>query len=160
MRFGRLTAIALLLMTSACGSPTAPSVPNAQGFWRGLWVATACNITGVEPANCSGILTTGPLNLRLTQSDRMLQGFIFICDSEINGITGAVETDGTITLAGSGAVSSSTPMTLTTFQSTINGTVMTGSFGCTLDLGGSNTLSFAGTLKDVSLYSRDPNIPF
>jgi hypothetical protein len=89
----------------------------------------------------------------------MLQGFIYLCGSEIYGITGSVESDGTITLTGSGTVPDYSPITLTAFHSTISGTVMTGSFGCTLTEGGT-ALSFAGNLKDVSLYSRDPNTPF
>ena len=99
-------------------------------------------------------------NLRLTQSDRTLQGFIYVCLNEIDGITGRVESDGTISLAGAGAVGTYDPMTLMSFHSTISGTTMTGTFARTVNPGTPYAISWTGTLKDVVLVSRDPNVPY
>jgi len=111
---------------------------------------------------CDAGFKLGGFNLAVTQSDRALRAFIYVCGSEINEVTGAVATDGTITLSGQGAVQFYDPMTLSSFQATISGTAMTGIFACTLNLGGSatDTVTIKGTLKDVTLYSRDPNVPF
>jgi hypothetical protein len=141
---------ALWLGISACGSPTEPSVPNVQGFWRGTWVADAC--TGTSRVTSDGVLTSfcdqtagfGSFNLRVTQSDRALRAFIYVCGQEINEVTGLVAADGTITLSGQGVALRYDAMTLSSFKATTSGTLMTGTFACTVNVSGSssNTYSF------------------
>ena len=149
--------IVLACSGAACGSPTSPSVPTAQGLWHGGWSADTCTGTGIYSANC--FLDVGGFDLRLTQSDRALRGFIHVCGSEISDITGAVETDGTVSLSGHGDVPFNVPITLSLFRSTISGSSMTGSFACTIFLGES-TMTMGGKLNDVTRFSPDPNAPF
>jgi len=155
---------ALWLAVSACSSPTAPSVPNVQGVWRGSWVLDACTGTGQYSSLVPEVCTPGQgeLNLRVTQSDRALRASIDVCVVEISDLTGTVATDGTITLSGQVVPTPLHAVTLSSFQATINGTVMTGTFACTLYPNGApsaDTISFKGRLKDVTLFSRDQNAP-
>lgn len=154
-------ALALLaLLTIGCSSPTAPSVPNVQGFWHGSWVVDTCTGTraGLSPSCLAG---AGELNLRVTQSDRALRAFIYVCTVEINDLAGTVATDGTITLSGQvGPTPFNGAMTLSSFQATTNGTAMTGTFACTLYPDTPDTVSITGHLKDVTLWSRNQNAPF
>jgi hypothetical protein len=159
---------ALWLDISACSSPTAPSVANVQGFWRGVWVADACtgtpylNSDGVPSSFCDFAPNFGAFILRVTQSDRALRAYIGVSAHAINEVTGTVATDGTITLSGQGAGPFSNElMTLSSFKSTVSGKSMTGTFAFTVYVNGSttDTFSIVGRLQDVSLFSPDPNAP-
>jgi hypothetical protein len=159
----RLMITVLSLTLAACSSPMSPSAPNVQGFWHGGWVADSDSCTGNTPY-CDlvrGGFVVGDFNLRLTQSGKTLRAFIYVCGNELDPVTGMLAADGTITLSGQGALPFYDPMTLSNFQATISGTSMTGRFACTVNFGStSNYYSLTGTLKGVSLSSRDPNTPF
>jgi hypothetical protein len=158
-----LLILVILATTSACGSPASPSTPDVQGLWHGAWVETTCAVTGQLPAlTCGGELPGGELFVRLTQSGASVQGFLSVCDSEADNVNGMVASDGTVTLSGRGSVPFYDPITIDTWRSTVTGTAMTGTFGCTLYPGGStsNTVLLTGTLKNVSLVSRDPGAVF
>ena len=152
---------ALWLVISACSSPTAPSVPNVQGFWHGSFVVDACTGPGAAPSP-SCLSGAGPLNLRVMLSGRTLRAFIYICTVEINDLTGTVAPDGTITLSGQvGPTQYSGGMTLSSFQATTNAAAaMTGTFACTLYPDTPDTVSIKGHLTDVPRFSPDPNAPF
>jgi hypothetical protein len=156
----RLVIIGVLwLIISACGSPTSPSPPDVQGFWHGGWVADSC--TGLTPYCDYAAPYLGGFNLRLTQSDRTLRAFIYVCGNELDPVTGMVATDGTIALSGQGVLPPYEPMTLSSFHATISGTSMTGTFACTVTISGlGSTYSLTGTLKDVDRFSHDPNVIF
>ena len=161
----RLSLLTTLLML-ACGGPAGPSVPNVQGFYRGGWSVSSCTDTGVfaSLSACDWELGGGHLfTLRVTQSDRSLQGFINVCESQIEDATGTVETDGTVLLSGQAKGNNLyPPMALSDFRAAVRGTAMTGSFVCTVYASGSvpGTISMTGTLKDVTLLSPDPNLSY
>src|SRR5262245_57412481 len=99
----RALMLALLLATtSACGSPTSPSIPNVQGSWHGGWIITTCTTTG----SLSGIIDfcsvtpIGEFSLGLTQSGRSLRGSVSVCYAAEFKTAGAIAADGTIALSG------------------------------------------------------------
>ena len=115
-----------------------------------------------NPSYCTAFTGPHSFNLRLTQSGRTRRAFIFVCGAELDPVTGTLGTDGTITLSGQGQIPPYDPMMLSAFRSIISGASMTGTFSCTVTSAAapSNTYSLTGRLQDVSLYSRDPNVPF
>ena len=153
-----LFVVVLLLLTPACSSPVSPSVPNVQGFWAGSWVATTC--TTNFPVSCESILQNGPLYLRLTQSGQSVQGFLSVCGAEADQMAGTVAANGMLTFAGRGSALFPDSITAS-LASTVSGTVMTGSFVCTLNVDTSgHKIDMTGTLKNVTVVSRDPNAQF
>lgn len=148
----------LLFLIPCCGAPTSPSVPNVQGFWVGGWAATTCTTTLPVQIPCQNNLEAGSTYLRLVQSETAVHGFLHVCGSEADQVNGTVATNGVLTITGSGSLPFNAPITAS-LTSTVSGTVMTGSFACVLDIGG-YPFSMTGILKDVTLFSRDPNTPF
>jgi hypothetical protein len=156
----RIFTIAVLTMTvSACSSPTSPSVAYVQGFWKGEWAASTCTVTGsVATSIC--INPRGTFNLRLTQTGQSARAFAYICGSETNSLTGTVAAEGTVKLSGEDVVPSYSPIKVS-LDMTVTVNSMTGSFDCTLQLGGTaGAAVMTGSLNNVTLTSRDPNVPF
>jgi hypothetical protein len=160
-------AIVVAIVSIGCGgnsnAPTATSVPNVQGSYHGGYSVASCAPSGGFPfpsSPCPPTGTAGGFNLRVTQSDRALRAFVFVCWGEINEAIGSVGNDGTITLTGQDAVGTWAPILLSEFHATVSGNSMTGSFGCTTNPGTAFAVSMTGTLKDVVLVSTDPNVPF
>ena len=102
----------------------------------------------------------GGVNLRLTQSGTFFHGFLAICGGEDDQMAGTVASNGMLTISSTsgGSVAFSGPMTAS-LALMIRGTVMTGSFACTQQ-GSGDTITFTGTVENLTLYSRNPNQNF
>jgi hypothetical protein len=155
-----LSAGLLLVLISACGSPTAPSVANVEGVWRGDAVATSCQSTPFQCENAmprGAPVRFGSVNLRLTQSERSFHGFLFICGGEDEQITGTIGSNGMVTITSTAGRNPTYGPLKASLELTITGTVMTGSFTCIM--GDDLPLTLAGTVS-VTLFSRNPNAIF
>lgn len=128
----RLCAMLVLLgalpSVTGCGdSSTAPSVPNFQGQWSGIWTRQSCNESGsAVGAFCSQLAGSGPLTLTLTQSGRSANGTLAL-GTILIPVSGPIGNDGALTLTGQSNQSLGT-FSVTTWRSTISGSNMTGSF--------------------------------
>lgn len=155
-------AAVVAIVTIGCSgnsnAPTASSAPNVQGFYHGGYAVASCAAGGFNSCPPPGAF--GLFNLRVTQSDRSLRAFVYVCLSEINAATGSVGNDGAITLTGQDAVATYAPIMLSEFHATVSGNSMTGTFACTTSPGTAYAVSMTGTLRDVVLVSTDPNAPF
>jgi hypothetical protein len=152
-------AIAFFTAAScACtGSSVSPTVPTVQGFWKGSWMSTGCSGSAFEEIHfCQ---PAGSLYLRLTQSGTAVHGFISMCGSEADNVSGHLAANGLLLLSGSGKVPNMDPLIISAWNSSVVGSTMTGTFSCTRTIAGVSDMTITGSLN-VTLSSSDPNIPF
>ncbi len=75
-------------------------------------------------------------------------------------MAGTVASNGQVTINSTkGSVAFYGPMTAS-LALMISGTVMTGSFACTLQDSGATTVTLTGAVQNLTLYSRNPNQNF
>lgn len=102
-------------------------VPVYQGVWAGTSIRQACSEAGgAVGVGCRSLPDKQRLSLRLTQVGSRARGVLELGSVQAD-VSGAVGTDGTLTLRG---VRSDTTHTIrvTGWRSTTNGAVMSGSF--------------------------------
>lgn len=146
----RFALLALALGTwSGCNSPTTPSpaqIPNIQGQWRGTYVVQSCSETGSSIGVACRTLGSGSggLTLTLTQSGTSVQGTLGIGAINVQ-VSGSVDANGVLTLAGQGTVTTGTTINLNTWRTSASGSAMSGTFTFTV-LAGPPAVSQVGSV--------------
>lgn len=146
-----IAPLVLSLALAGCGgSPTAPSAPNFQGAWSGIWLLQSCTETGVASGNfCKGLAGSGPLSVSLTQSGSSVQGSLNLGSLQ-TPVSGPIGASGILTLTGQATTSLGT-LTLQSWHSTVS-TTMAGDFAFTIDVPitiGIGRASVTGALQGV-----------
>lgn len=130
---------------------------SAAGAWTGSYVVERCDGTGsVQDLFCSaarGLYPPGsqlPIALALAQTGSNVSGTVFF--GQVSGpVTGAVSSAGTLTLQGA-AVSGPLTLTISNWNTPINGNAMTGVIGFTV--GSSGTPGVAAITARLSNVTR------
>jgi len=113
------------------------STPAVTGQWFGTYTVTSCQESAslVGSGACATLGRGGSTRLTPTQSGTTIGGTLGIGDANIP-VSGSVDLNGVVTLAGSATIDGVT-VTLNTWRGTIIGSDMNGTFTFTVIHGGS-----------------------